>query len=147
MSTYQRFKAAITDECIRRLKDLTAPKYIKRVEVIVIGNRVGIRNEEHAVKLFEQLRGYAWYGDYGKPNESPVWTYHAETIDEAYEAHARYGARSWEVDGWVTSFAGVARGKMDVVSDAVLALTGHAPMTLSEFLRRYPERYQRLLPA
>ena len=74
-------------------------------------------------------------------------TYHAETIDEAYEARARYGTPGWQVDGWVTSFAGVATGEMDVVSDTVLALTGHGPMTLSEFLRRYPESYQHLLPA
>ena len=65
--------------------------------------------------------------------------YHAETIDEAYEARAHYGASGWEVDGWVTSLVGVANGEMDVVSDAVLALTGHAPMTLSALLRRYSE--------
>ena len=74
-------------------------------------------------------------------------TYHAETIEEAYEARARYGAPEWEVEGWVTSLAGVSGGEMDVVSDAVLALTGHAPMTLSEFLRRHPESYQHLMPA
>jgi NAD(P)H dehydrogenase (quinone) len=73
--------------------------------------------------------------------------YHAETIDEAYEARAHYGAPDWEVEGWVTSLAGVASGEMDVVSDAVLALTGHAPMTLSEFLRRHPESYQHLMLA
>jgi NAD(P)H dehydrogenase (quinone) len=73
--------------------------------------------------------------------------YHAETLEEAYEARSRYGAPEWEVEGWVTSLAGVAGGEMDVVSDAVLALTGHAPMTLSEFLRRHPESYQHLMPA
>jgi NAD(P)H dehydrogenase (quinone) len=73
--------------------------------------------------------------------------YHAETIDEAYEARAHYGAPGWEVEGWVSSLAGVAGGEMDVVSDAVVALTGHAPMTLSEFLRGHPESYQHLLPA
>jgi NAD(P)H dehydrogenase (quinone) len=33
-------------------------------------------------------------------------TYHAETIEEAYETRARYGAPDWEVEGWVTSLAG-----------------------------------------
>ena len=73
--------------------------------------------------------------------------YHAETVEEAYEARAHYGAPDWEVEGWVSSLVGVAGGEMDVVSDAVLSLTGHAPMTLSEFLRRHPESYQHLMPA
>jgi uncharacterized protein YbjT (DUF2867 family) len=72
-------------------------------------------------------------------------TYHAETIEEAYEARARYGAPDWEVEGWVTSLAGVACGEMDVVSGTVGELTGHAPMGLAEFLRRYPENYRHLL--
>jgi NAD(P)H dehydrogenase (quinone) len=73
-------------------------------------------------------------------------TYHPETIDEAYEARSDYGAPDWEVEGWVTSFAGVATGEMDVMSDAVLSLTGHPPMTFEEFLRRNPESYRHLLP-
>jgi uncharacterized protein YbjT (DUF2867 family) len=72
-------------------------------------------------------------------------TYHAETIEEAYEARARYGAPDWEVEGWVTSLAGVACGEMDVVSGTVGELTGHAPMGLAEFLRRHPENYRHLL--
>ena len=72
-------------------------------------------------------------------------TYHAETIEEAYEARSRYGAPDWEVEGWVTSLAGVACGEMDVVSGTVGELTGHAPMGLAEFLRRHPENYRHLL--
>jgi NAD(P)H dehydrogenase (quinone) len=64
-------------------------------------------------------------------------TYHAETIEEAYEARARYGAPEWEVEGWVTSLAGVAGGEMDVLSGTVGELTGHPPMGLAEFLPRY----------
>jgi uncharacterized protein YbjT (DUF2867 family) len=72
--------------------------------------------------------------------------YHAETIEEAYRARAHFGAPAWEVEGWVTSFAGVAAGEMDVRSDAVLNLTGHDPMTFEEFLRRNPASYRHLLP-
>src|SRR5215217_6361551 len=64
-------------------------------------------------------------------------TYHAETIEEAYEARAHYDAPDWEVEGWVTSLAGVAAGEMDVLSGTVGELTGHPPMGLAEFLRRY----------
>ena len=71
--------------------------------------------------------------------------YHSETIEEAYEARSRYGAPDWEVGGWVTSLAGVAGGEMDVVSGTVGELTGHPPMGLAEFLRRYPESYRHLV--
>jgi uncharacterized protein YbjT (DUF2867 family) len=72
-------------------------------------------------------------------------TYYAETIEEAYEARAGYGAPDWEVEGWVTSLAGVAAGEMDVVSGTVGELTGHPPMGLAEFLRRHPESYRHLV--
>jgi NAD(P)H dehydrogenase (quinone) len=72
-------------------------------------------------------------------------TYHPETLEEAYASRASYGAPEWEVEGWVTSYAAMAAGEMDVVSDAVGELTGHAPMTFPEFLRRYPESYRHLL--
>ncbi len=72
-------------------------------------------------------------------------TYYAETIEEAYEARSRYGAPDWEVEGWVTSLAGVAAGEMDVVSGTVGELTGRPPMGLAEFLRRYPESYRHLV--
>ena len=73
-------------------------------------------------------------------------TYHAETLEEAYESRASYGAPGWEVEGWVTSYTAMAAGEMDVVSGTVRELTGHAPMTFAEFLRRYPQSYRHLLP-
>jgi NAD(P)H dehydrogenase (quinone) len=72
-------------------------------------------------------------------------TYHAETLEEAYASRASYGAPEWEVEGWVTSYAAIATGEMDVVSDTVSRLTGHEPMTLADFLRQHPESYQHLL--
>jgi NAD(P)H dehydrogenase (quinone) len=71
--------------------------------------------------------------------------YHAETLEEAYASRASYGASEWEVEGWVTSFAAIASGEMNVVSDTVSQLTGHEPVTLAEFLRRHPETYRHLL--
>jgi uncharacterized protein YbjT (DUF2867 family) len=71
-------------------------------------------------------------------------TYHAETLEEAYASRAHYGAPAWEVAGWVTSYAAIATGEMDVVTDAVATLAGHPPMSLSEFLRAYPESVDRL---
>ncbi len=72
-------------------------------------------------------------------------TYHAETIEEAYASRASYGAPEWEVEGWVTSYVAIATGEMDVVSDTVSKLTGHAPMTFADLLRKHPESYRHLL--
>jgi NAD(P)H dehydrogenase (quinone) len=74
-------------------------------------------------------------------------TYHPETLEEAYESRASYGAPDWEVEGWVTSYAAMAAGDMDVVSGAIGELTGHAPMAFPEFLRRHPESYRHLSTA
>jgi len=74
-------------------------------------------------------------------------TYHAETLEEAYESRAIYGAPHFEVEGWVTSYAAIAAGEMDVVSDTVSKLTGQPPMTLADFLRRHPESYRHLFSA
>jgi NAD(P)H dehydrogenase (quinone) len=74
-------------------------------------------------------------------------TYYAETLEEARESRAIYGAPDFEIEGWVTSYAAIATGEMDVVSDTVSKLTGHPPMTLADFLRRHPESYRHLLSA
>jgi NAD(P)H dehydrogenase (quinone) len=59
-----------------------------------------------------------------------------ETIEEAYASRAHLGAPDWEVEGWVTSYAAVAAGELDVVSDDVRRLTGEEPATLEQYLRR-----------
>lgn len=74
-------------------------------------------------------------------------TYHAETLDEAYASRAGYGAPHWEVTGWVTTYAAIAAGELDVVSDAVATIGGHPPMDLAEFLRRNPATYRHLVQA
>jgi NAD(P)H dehydrogenase (quinone) len=60
--------------------------------------------------------------------------YRAETLDEAYRSRERYGAPSWEVAGWVTSYAAIASGELDVVTNHVEQLTGHPPMSLGDLL-------------
>jgi NAD(P)H dehydrogenase (quinone) len=65
-------------------------------------------------------------------------TYHAESMEEAWESRKRYGAPAWEVEGWVTSYAAVAMGEMDVVSDAVETITGTPAQDLDSFLRANP---------
>ncbi|MGH8926749.1 MAG: SDR family oxidoreductase [Acidimicrobiia bacterium] len=72
-------------------------------------------------------------------------TYHPETIEEAYVSRAVYNAPDWEVEGWVTSYAAIATGEMDVVTEAVKHLTGRDAMNLEQFLTAHPEGYEHLL--
>ncbi len=60
--------------------------------------------------------------------------YRAETLDEAYRSRERYGAPAWEVAGWVTSYAAIAAGELDVVTDAVEQLTGRPATSLQQYL-------------
>jgi NAD(P)H dehydrogenase (quinone) len=71
--------------------------------------------------------------------------YEQETLDEARASRRSTGAPDWEIEGWVTSYAAIAAGEMDGVSDAIPKLTGHEAQTLDSFLREHPESYQHLL--
>lgn len=47
------------------------------------------------------------------------------------------GAETWEIEGWVTSYAAIASGEMDVVSDVVARVAGHPPTSLPAWLRSH----------
>jgi uncharacterized protein YbjT (DUF2867 family) len=63
-------------------------------------------------------------------------SFHDETLPEAYESRASYGAPSWQVDAWVSTYTAMAAGEQARITDDVLSLTGHQPETLEEFLDR-----------
>lgn len=71
-------------------------------------------------------------------------TYERETLEEARASRAPSGAPDWEIEGWVTSYAAIAEGDLDIVSAAIARLTGHEPITLPEFLERHPESWAHL---
>jgi NAD(P)H dehydrogenase (quinone) len=74
-------------------------------------------------------------------------TYVEETLEEARASRAPSGAPDWEIEGWVTSYAAIATGEMDVVTDTVPRLAGHDGQTLEDFLQRHPESYAHLVEA
>jgi len=69
-------------------------------------------------------------------------TYHAETLVEARESRA--GHPDWLVDGWVGSYLMLDTGEGSVTSHTIEHLTGHRPMTLSEFLAAEPSSFAHL---
>ncbi len=71
--------------------------------------------------------------------------YERETLEEARASRAPTGAPEWEIEGWVTSYAAVATGEMDIVSDTVQRIAGHPPAALEPFLRAHPELWSHLV--
>jgi NAD(P)H dehydrogenase (quinone) len=66
-------------------------------------------------------------------------TYKDETLEEARASRASYGAPTWQVDAWISTYTAIAAGEFDVVTDTVERLTGHPPLTLADFVRAHPE--------
>jgi len=81
-----------------------------------------------------------------RPAGRPV-SYVPETLEEARASRAPTGAPDWEIEGWVTSYAVIAAGELEHVSDDVERLIGREPMTLERFLRERPESYAHLAPS
>jgi uncharacterized protein YbjT (DUF2867 family) len=65
-------------------------------------------------------------------------TFVDETIEQAWQSRASYGAPDWEVEGWITSYTAIASGELAVVSDTVERLAGHPPTTLRQLVERDP---------
>lgn len=61
--------------------------------------------------------------------------FHDETLDEAYASRAAYGAPPWQLDAWVSTYAAIKAGELEVVSSAVGDLTGTPARSLREHLR------------
>ena len=67
--------------------------------------------------------------------------YHAETVPEAYESRAVYGAPDWQVDAWVSTYTAIAAGELAEVTDDVARLSGHPATSLAELLLRGGSAY------
>ena len=57
-----------------------------------------------------------------------------ETVEEAYESRASYGAPEWEIDAWVSTYTAIAAGELDILSDSVEFLTGRKPVDFHDLL-------------
>ncbi|MCW2526101.1 MAG: NAD(P)-dependent oxidoreductase [Pseudonocardiales bacterium] len=71
--------------------------------------------------------------------------YVEETVDEAYESRAVYGAPAFEVDGWVSTYVAIARGELDQVSPDIERLLGRPPQAFADFLAANPSSFSHLL--
>jgi NAD(P)H dehydrogenase (quinone) len=62
------------------------------------------------------------------------YSFHDETLDEAYASRSSYGAPDWQVDAWVSTYTAIASGELAGVTDDVRRLTGRAPRSLADVL-------------
>jgi uncharacterized protein YbjT (DUF2867 family) len=65
-----------------------------------------------------------------------AFSFHDETVDEAYASRAPYGAPDWEVAAWVSTYTAIAAGELAGVTEDVRRLTGRAPQSLEQVLTR-----------
>jgi len=70
--------------------------------------------------------------------------YRPQTVEEAWAARRPSGHPDWEIEGWVTSYLGIAAGELDIVTDVVPRLAGHPARTVAEHLRAHPEDWANL---
>lgn len=61
-------------------------------------------------------------------------SYVPETIEEAYASRALYGAPKWQVDAWVSTYAAIAAGELEPVSEDIQKVTGHPATSLDRAL-------------
>jgi hypothetical protein len=61
-----------------------------------------------------------------------------ETIEEAWASRRPSGHPDWEIEGWITTYAAIAKGELDGVSTTVKDLTGHDPQRLEGDLEQHP---------
>jgi NAD(P)H dehydrogenase (quinone) len=73
----------------------------------------------------------------GRSCRQPI-VYRPQTMRQAIESRATLPASDAERAGWVSSYAAVAAGELDLVTTDIAALTGTPAMTLTAWLRAYP---------
>jgi len=78
-----------------------------------------------------------WAAELSAVSGRPV-TFQDETVEEAWQSRASYGAPDWVVEGWVASYLAIAAGDLAVVSDTVERLAGHPPTTVRQLVERDP---------
>jgi uncharacterized protein YbjT (DUF2867 family) len=61
-----------------------------------------------------------------------------ETVPQAYESRAHYGAPDWQVDAWVSTYTAIRARELEPVSGDIEALTGRPATSLAQLLAALP---------
>jgi NAD(P)H dehydrogenase (quinone) len=68
-----------------------------------------------------------------------------ETLEEARESRRPSGEPDYVIEGWVTTYAAIAAGDLEAISDCVERFCDREPQRLGDWLRANPESYRHLL--
>ena len=71
-------------------------------------------------------------------------SFYNETMEEARQSRAVYGAPDSTVEAWISTYTAIANGELSTITDDIPRVTGHPAHTLRDFLRRNPESYQHI---
>lgn len=115
------------------------------VAAVVLTDDSGHDGATHDVTGSEALSLADAAATMGRASGRPI-TYHDETLEEAWASRRPSGAPDWEIEGWIASYRAIAAGDIDLVTDTVERLTGHAPTTLAEYVRAHPELLDHVKP-
>ncbi|QAY69563.1 NAD(P)H-binding protein [Xylanimonas protaetiae] len=70
--------------------------------------------------------------------------YEVETTQQAYASRAHHDVPRAEVEGWVTSYAAIAAGELEHVSDDVSRLVGRPARSFADWLDDFPDQWAHL---
>jgi uncharacterized protein YbjT (DUF2867 family) len=71
--------------------------------------------------------------------------YERETVDQAYASRAHYGAPTFQLDAWVSTYTAIAAGELAGVTEDVPRLAGHPATSFTDLLLSNPGLYQQLV--
>ncbi|WP_295696260.1 SDR family oxidoreductase [Lapillicoccus sp.] len=60
------------------------------------------------------------------------YTFHNETVEEAYASRRVWSQEQWQLDAWVSTYTSIRDSEVARVTDDVLRLTGHPARTLEQ---------------
>ena len=60
--------------------------------------------------------------------------YQPESVEQAYASRSVFGAPSWQVDAWVTTYLAIGAGELAEVTGDVALVTGHPAVSLEQLL-------------
>jgi uncharacterized protein YbjT (DUF2867 family) len=70
-----------------------------------------------------------------------------ESLEEGRKWRCATGAKDWQVETWVGSYAAIAAGELAPVTDTVKRITGKQPLKLEEYFRQHKELLGKLQSA
>jgi uncharacterized protein YbjT (DUF2867 family) len=114
------------------------------VAAVVLTDDEGVHDGKTYDLTGPEAQTLAWVAERLSEATGREITFRNEGVQAAYESRAHLDAPDFEVDGWVTSYVAIGTGEMDVVSDAVPALTGHPAQDLPGWLEANPEAWAHL---